>query len=243
MVAGSSRAAVASALVCHRDKMVALATAAVLEKRQVAERTVIATSLSGALARLGDDVEIAVVFDSVDEDVQELFEAMNYRGLRTPVVVVCESAEPEYAARVLESGASGLISGRSTADDLCRALQKAHNGQVVISSDMRDAVLAVFHARRTDQLEAERQLAGLAPSDLEILRLLSDGVTVAQIARRLSLSPHTVRGRLRVIGTRLGVSGQLRVAALGRQLLASTHLADSGRARDNGKAAALAADE
>jgi hypothetical protein len=38
----------------------------------------------------------------------------------------------------------------------------------------------------------------------------------------MSLSPYTVRGRIRSIGTSLGVAGQLKIAAVGRKLFAAS---------------------
>jgi DNA-binding NarL/FixJ family response regulator len=89
---------------------------------------------------------------------------------------------------------------------------------------MRSQVLEVLRSHRVRRREAQAQLARLSPSDVTILRLLCDGLTVARIARRLSLSPHTVRGRIRGIGTSLGVAGQLKIAAAGRKLFAATSL-------------------
>jgi DNA-binding NarL/FixJ family response regulator len=45
----------------------------------------------------------------------------------------------------------------------------------------------------------------LAPDELEILRLLAEGLTVDTIARRLGRSERTVRRKVRGIGDKLGV--------------------------------------
>lgn len=210
-----------SVLVCHREPLVAAAAAAVLESRHVTRRASTATSLTGALSGLAHGVDLAVVCDGADEEVTDLFEAIRHRGIRTPVVVVSESADPDYGARILEAGAAGLLPARCAAEELCGAALTASRGHVVIVGRMRGEVLGRLRVRRALQHDAQAHLAGLTPVDITILRMLSDGLTVSRIGARLSVSPHTVRGRVRVIGAHLGVAGQLRIAAAGRRLLAA----------------------
>lgn len=225
---GEAGTPIASALVCHREALTASATAAALERHGVARRTVTTSTLTGTLAGLAAGVDLAVVFDGVDEDVAELFEAIRHRGVGTPVVIVSESDDPDDAARALESGASGVLPARCAVDDLCGALVSVSHGHVVVAGEMRAAVLETLRRRRVQQREARIRLAALSRVDLDILRLLCDGMTVTRIAARLSLSPHTVRGRVRIIGAQLGVAGQLRVAAVGRRLLAAARLPAGG---------------
>lgn len=213
--------AVASALVCHPEPLIAAAIAAAIEERQVASRTICTSSLTSALSALRTGVDIAVVFDSCSEDVLELFEAIRYRGAGTPVLVVTESTHPARAALLLESGASGIVPATCGTDELCEALESASRGNVVIDGGMRMGVLEALRTRRVQRRAAQERLARLSPADVDILRFLCDGLTVTRIARRLSLSPYTVRGRIRVIGASLGVTGQLRIASVGRRLFAA----------------------
>jgi DNA-binding NarL/FixJ family response regulator len=212
---------VASALVCHPEPLIAQAIAAAIEERHVASRTVCTSSLTGALSALRSGVDIAVVFDSCAEDIVDLFEAIRHRGAGTPVLVVTESADPARAALLLESGASGIVPASCGTDELCEALESASRGNVVIDGAMRMDVLEALRSRRVQRRAAQEQLARLSPTDVAVLRYLCDGLTVVRIARRLSLSPYTVRGRIRVIGATLGVAGQLRIASVGRRLFAA----------------------
>ncbi len=50
--------------------------------------------------------------------------------------------------------------------------------------------------------------AGLTPREVEVLRLVAEGLTDAQVAERLFLSPRTVSQHLRSIYTKLGVSSR-----------------------------------
>lgn len=223
MIAMDIAPTIASALVCHREPLIAAATAAVLERRHVVRRTFATSTLTGTLTCLGGGIDVAVVYDDDlgVEDLADLFEAIHYRGIGTPVVIVSDSRDPEYAAQILESGAAGIVPAECPTEDLCEVLVSAHRGHLVIGGHMQGAVLETLRARRVQRREAQARLAALSRADVDILRLLCDGVTVTRIAARLSLSPYTVRGRVRAIGAHLGVTGQLRVAAVGRCLLAA----------------------
>jgi pimeloyl-ACP methyl ester carboxylesterase/DNA-binding CsgD family transcriptional regulator len=68
--------------------------------------------------------------------------------------------------------------------------------------------------RRADRKDAAATgWESLTPSEREVARLVAAGMTNSQIAARLSLSPHTVDGRLRRVFARLGVNTRVEVTA------------------------------
>lgn len=211
-------------LICHREPLIGAATAALIESSGIARHTSAVDSIAHLLSRLGRPAEVAVVFDSVGEDVSDLFEAMHHRGLGTPVLVVTASADARYAAGILEAGAAGLVHAWCRSEELHESILDAQAGQVVIPSVQRAEILEALRMRRLERLEARQRLARLTTLDVRILSCLCDGLTVARIAERLLLSPHTVRGHVRAIGGVIGARGQLGIAAAGRQLLAAAKL-------------------
>ena len=56
------------------------------------------------------------------------------------------------------------------------------------------------------RLSAAPDLLDLTPREVEVLRLLAEGLTDAQVAERLVLSPRTVQGHVRAIYSKLGVT-------------------------------------
>lgn len=215
-------------VVCHREPLIGAAAAALIEGGGVARHTVVVDSVAHLLSRLGRAVEVGLVFDSVGEDVCDLFEAMHHRGLTTPILVVSTSADADYAAAVIEAGAAGLAYAWCSPRELHESILDARAGQIVIPSARRAEILEALRQRRLQRMEARQRLARLTMLDVRILRGLCDGLTVARIAERLLLSPHTVRGHVRAIGGVIGAHGQLGIAAAGRQLLAAAKLPLSG---------------
>lgn len=217
----AARQSVVTVLICHPEPLMAEAIAAAVEAYHVSWRATCTSSLTGVLSALRSSVDIAAIIDRDDEDIVELFEAVRHRGAVTPIVVVIEPADVGRAALLLESGAAGIVPAARGTAELCEALDGARRGSVAIDGAMREGVLEELRFRRQWRRAAQEHLARLSPSDVAILRLLCDGLTVTHIARRLALSPHTVRGRIRIIGTSLNVTGQLRIAAAGRRLFAA----------------------
>jgi DNA-binding NarL/FixJ family response regulator len=67
--------------------------------------------------------------------------------------------------------------------------------------------------------EADNPFGGLTRREREVLRLLSDGMTNAEIAARLFIAPSTVKVHVRHIFEKLGVHTRLQAALRGPEIL------------------------
>ena len=208
------------AVVCHPEPWVAAATAAVLRSSGTVRSCATTHSLTRLLSCLDSSVQVAVVFDAVEEDIAELFEALRYRGLATPIVIIAERPTPDRIAQAIELGAYGTVPVTCTGDTLCRIVVAARNGCPSFAMGQPGDVLVALRARRLQRYQAQRRLAQLSGPERQVLASLVSGNSATTIAARMSLSPRTVRSHIRRLGMKLGTSGQLRIAATGRLLLA-----------------------
>ena len=108
-------------------------------------------------------------------------------------------AEPLYAARAIEAGARGYLSKNAAPEELLRAVRKVAEGGRYIENDIAQE-LAV------QTLSATSPLGQLADRDLEILRSLAEGRSMAEIAGALGLSYKTVANACSQIKAKLGVA-------------------------------------
>ncbi len=76
------------------------------------------------------------------------------------------------------------------------------------------AAIVISSAASTDLLGARVATAGLTPREIEVTRLLCRGLTDAEIAATLVVSPHTVHDHVRAIRRKLGVRSRGAVAAM-----------------------------
>ncbi|MBV8033186.1 MAG: response regulator transcription factor [Betaproteobacteria bacterium] len=105
---------------------------------------------------------------------------------RCRVIVLSMYSEREYVRRALKAGAVGYVVKRSAAKEVVEAIRAAHGGRRFLSPRVADLMLE-------DPGELEQDpLARLSAREREVLQLIAEGRTGAEIASRLELSPKTV---------------------------------------------------
>jgi DNA-binding NarL/FixJ family response regulator len=121
--------------------------------------------------------------------------AASVRGLTT--LVVGNDDDPEFVEHCLRSGAYAYILKTVRPEDLSVAIRQAVNRSVYL------------FARPSRNRGADH--AGgpsLTPRELEVLRLVAEGLSNAQVARRLWISEPTVKYHLSRTYEKLGVSNR-----------------------------------
>lgn len=126
--------------------------------------------------------------------------AILQRDPKCRVIVLSMYSEREYVRRALKAGAAGYVVKRSAAKEVVDAIRAVHAGQHYLSPRVADVVL-------DDYAGAERDdpLARLSAREREVLQLLAEGRTGAQIAERLSLSQKTVETYRARLVEKLGI--------------------------------------
>lgn len=115
------------------------------------------------------------------------------------VLIVTTFGRTGYLRRALEAGASGFVVKDTPAQQLADAIRRVHQGLRVVDQ----------------QLAAESLAEGsnpLSDREREVLALARDGVAVAEIARRVHLSPGTVRNHLSSAIGKTGASNRIEAA-------------------------------
>ncbi|GII01686.1 response regulator transcription factor [Planobispora takensis] len=136
-------------------------------------------------------------------------------GLRT-VVLTAFGAEPNVL-RAVQNGVAGFLLKNCTPDELIRAVRAAHRGDAYLSPAVARTVLDMVtpgeaHRRR----EAAGLLAALAPRESEVAGLLAEGLSNAEIGRRMNMSETTIKTYVSRILAKLGCSNRVQAALLVR---------------------------
>ena len=124
-----------------------------------------------------------------------------------PVVVFGTQLDLPLARDALEAGASGFVHAEMTPDQLVRAVAVAAEGELVAPRELLRYVLN----------DHSRHLVALSPRQREILGHVVEGLSNAEIGRRLCLSESTIKQHLRSAYKLLGVSNRTEAANLFRQ--------------------------
>jgi DNA-binding NarL/FixJ family response regulator len=122
----------------------------------------------------------------------------DYPSIR--VLIVSTHDEAQYAVRAMRAGAAGYLTKTSPPEELVRAVRAvAQTGRYI--TDSVAAALAEFAVDDRAAPAHER----LSDREHEVLRLLTEGLTVTDIADRLSLSVKTVSTYRTRLAEKLGV--------------------------------------
>jgi DNA-binding NarL/FixJ family response regulator len=135
------------------------------------------------------------------------------------VLVLSDRADGDLVLRALRLGARGFVTKAEGLRGLSGTIGQVLAGERVIAPALeQDAVLALGRFAKRAR-EGSEVAAELTPRELQVLELLSEGLTMRQIATRLSISPRTVEthvGKLyRKLGVRTRVQAVSRAATLG----------------------------
>lgn len=122
------------------------------------------------------------------------------RDSRCRVIVLSMYAEREYVRRALKAGASGYVVKRSAAKEVVDAIRAVYAGQRYLSPRVADVVIDDYTAE-----DKQDPLARLSAREREVLQLLAEGRTGAEIAARLALSQKTVETYRARLVEKLGI--------------------------------------
>jgi DNA-binding NarL/FixJ family response regulator len=110
----------------------------------------------------------------------------------TRVLVLTTFDHDEYVYEALRAGASGFLLKDAGPRELLRAIRVVAAGDALIEPSITKRLIAEF-AARSDPNETPAALAELTEREREILRLVARGLTNAEIAEQLVVSPLTTK--------------------------------------------------
>jgi len=106
---------------------------------------------------------------------------------RIKILILSTDGSPEQASRVIESGARGYVLKEGDPDDLARAVETVHAGEVFFSPAVARAALNQFVRQGSPAPEAR-----ITSREKEVLIAISDGLSNKEIACRLGVGVRTV---------------------------------------------------
>ena len=137
---------------------------------------------------------------------------------RTSIVMVTMQEDPGYLFEAVLAGAAGYVLKGATPDQLTEAVRQVLAGEFLLDQRLTvDLLKSMADRRRVNSPpetvnSPEPLLQPLTPHETEILRLLAQGQTNPQIARKLVVSPGTVKNHVQNIIAKLGVSDRTQAA-------------------------------
>ena len=134
-------------------------------------------------------------------------------GVRVLILTTFDLDEYVYAA--LAAGASGFLLKDATPEEIVHAIRVVAAGESLLAPDRHPRLVREFARRPTAGRPRSDLLASLTEREIEVLLLVAQGLSNAEIAERLVVSPATAKTHVSRILTKLGLRdrAQLVVAA------------------------------
>jgi len=200
----------------------------------VDDHPVFRLGLAGLLASL-DGVEVVVQAETSREALDRIDAAVDVvvmdlhlgddSGIETTrdlvrrhpdlaVLVVTMDEDDESVVAAIRAGARGYLLKSATPDELERGIRAVANGEAIMGPQVAARAMASLTGSRTS---VTLPFPELSDREREVLDLLARGFDNATIARRLVLSPKTVRNHVSHVLTKLGVADRAQALIRARE--------------------------
>lgn len=130
----------------------------------------------------------------------DAMQALRQEGIDVPVVFLTMHGHAGYASRALRAGAAGYVLKHAAPEELVQAIRAALEGGTFVSPAL---ARALFDAKAGGG-GAGDGVAQMTAHQREILRLLADGLSAKEVAKRLDISSRTVESHKYQIMESLG---------------------------------------
>jgi len=136
----------------------------------------------------------------------------------TRIMVLSMYDDENSVVSAIRSGARAFVLKKASAADLLDAVRTVLKGGSYLSSSVSDRLLARIQRGDMESKDSYSALKALSPRELQVLRLVAEGMTSKDIATMLDLGLQTIRSYRKTMMKKLGVNN---VAALTQLALSS----------------------
>jgi DNA-binding NarL/FixJ family response regulator len=113
---------------------------------------------------------------------------------------------------MLQAGAGGFITKDTDVDSVIAAVRAAGSGAAWLSPRAAEAVLGRIRAAEPKHDPEPDRIAQLTPRELDVLRLVAEGMENSAIASELQISPRTAKNHVAHILVKLGLPSRVQAA-------------------------------
>ncbi len=140
----------------------------------------------------------------------ETTQAIRSQFPQVQVVVLTSFYDKDLVQRAMQAGAVGYLVKGVSADELAQAIRAAHAGRSILAPEAIEALVQAADS-------APKPGKDLSVRELEVLALMAEGLSNAEIAQRLTISVSTVKYHVRGILSKLGAASRAEAVALALQ--------------------------
>jgi DNA-binding NarL/FixJ family response regulator len=133
----------------------------------------------------------------------------------TRVLVLTTFELDEYVFGALDAGASGFLLKGGELADLVHAIRVIADGESLLAPSVTRRLIDTYVSRPRRPADTEHEgLDELTPREREVLSLIAEGLTNAEIAQVLQLSPLTAKTHVSRILMKLGARDRVQLVVI-----------------------------
>ncbi|WP_405443195.1 response regulator transcription factor [Streptomyces avidinii] len=133
------------------------------------------------------------------------------------------------------AGAAGYVLKQINGSDLVSAVRTVATGQSMLDPATTARLMHSLRDPATSKDSEDARLATLSERERSVLELIGEGLTNAQIAKRLYLSEKTVKNHISRLLGKLGVERRVQAAVIAAQVHEHEHEHGHGHGPEHGK--------
>jgi len=168
-------------------------------------------SVESALAKIdkGNSYDLILVDISLPEmDGYALIQSLNERNLILPIIVVSSTSDIADIRRCLTMGASGFIHKNASSEEMLTAVKQVLEGGIALPENLHAQLDVVARPQKDDQILAPTETPEIGDRQLDVLKLMDEGLSNKQIAKVLAISEATVKYHIGILFRCLGVKNR-----------------------------------
>lgn len=147
-----------------------------------------------------------------DMDGIQALEAIRAEKLDTHVIMVTTYRSTAYLLRSLSAGAAGFVLKDISREELLAAVYSVAQGTSLVDSQFLQDVLRSLESLEKTAEAPEELVESLTAREMDILRLMVEGLTNQAIGDVLGLSAGTVKGYAQTVMHKLGTNDRTQAA-------------------------------
>lgn len=131
-------------------------------------------------------------------------------GLKTRIMMLSLHDDPDYVRAALAAGAKGYVLKDASLEDLCREARTVMSGGTAIPADLLNKVLTRAENKEDDSPPVDK----LTDRERGVLELVAEGLTNKEVARKLDISPSTVKAHVERVLAKLNATDRTQAAVM-----------------------------
>lgn len=141
-------------------------------------------------------------------DGLKVLQIMKEQKMSTKALILTAKEDPEYLLKAVDMGCDGYILKKSDSIALNKAIHSVYDGDIYIEPSLMPMLNKSITTRDT----AMDKLSDLTRREIDVLKLLAEGLFNKEIASRLNISERTVKNHVSNIFKKISVSDRTQAA-------------------------------